>query len=85
MTIPGPRSGRIQGRKEIPEAMKRNNGKIGRRQKHGQGEDDDNGIQRGNTYNEVEMRDYKRRKDAYTLQKQKEERKMGVVIEVYFF
>lgn len=51
VTIPGPRSGRIQRRKEIPEAMKKKkkNGRRQRPQIHGQGEDDDDGIQRGNT------------------------------------
>lgn len=48
VTIPGPRSGRIQRRKEIPEATGKN-GRRQRRQIYGQGDDSDNGIQRGNT------------------------------------
>lgn len=46
VTIPGPCSGRIQRRKEIPEVTKKE-GRKQRRQTHGQGEDDDNGAQRG--------------------------------------
>lgn len=45
VTIPGPCSGRIQRRKEIPEATKE--GRKQRQQIHGQGEDNDNGVQRG--------------------------------------
>ena len=46
MTIPGPCSGKIQRRKEIPEATQKFK-EDKRRQIHGQGAD--NGIQRGNT------------------------------------
>lgn len=49
--IPGPRSGRVQRRKEIPEATQ--HGSRRRRQTCGQGEDDDNGIQRGNNSKEI--------------------------------
>lgn len=42
VTIPGSCSGRIQGRKEIPEAMR---GGTRRRQIHGKGEDNDNVTQ----------------------------------------
>lgn len=45
VTIPGPCPGKIQRRKEIPEAMGGGSGRRQGRQIHGQGEDNDDGIQ----------------------------------------
>lgn len=80
MTISGPRSGRIQRRKEIPEAMQNINRR--RRQRmRGQEEDNYNGIQRGNKKgNRNEKLKEKRR--MYDVETNRE---AGRVLIVYFF
>lgn len=63
VTVPGPRSGRIQRRKEIPEATqkKKKNGWRCRRETHRQGGDEDDGMGRVGTHQkEVDMRDSER-------------------------